>query len=110
MRKTRIRSIVLVILFTLITTIAQILMKKGAVSGIFNLFVFFGLAFYGFGTLMFIVALKDGELSILYPLISLSFVWVALSSYFLLGESLGISKILGIFLIILGIGLLGVKR
>lgn len=109
-KKTSTLSILLVILFTFIVTVAQLLMKKGAIGGFFNFYLFFGLALYGIGTIIFIIALKNGELSVLYPIISLGFVWVAITSFIFFNELFTLNKIIGISLIILGVSLLGVKR
>lgn len=108
--KTKTESVLLVVLFTLITSVAQTIMKIGTNNGFFNLFVLSGLFLYSVGTLVFIVALKEGELSVLYPLISLSFIWVAIISYFYLGESLSLLRVSGMFFIIGGVSLIGGKK
>lgn len=108
--KTSIKSILLVILFTFIVTIAQLFMKKGAIINFFNIYIFLGLAFYGLATLIFVIALKGGELSVLYPIISLGFVWVAITSFIFFNELFTYNKVIGIILIIGGVSLLGVKR
>lgn len=66
-----------------------------------------GLALYGAGTVLMIVALKHGELSVLYPLLSLSYVWVAILSVMLLHETMNPLKIAGICVIMAGVALLG---
>jgi multidrug transporter EmrE-like cation transporter len=109
-KKTSIKSILLVILFTFVVTIAQLLMKKGAIINFFNIYILLGLVFYGLATLIFIVALKGGELSVLYPIISLGFVWVAITSFIFFNELFTYNKIIGITMIIVGVSILGVKR
>jgi drug/metabolite transporter (DMT)-like permease len=54
-----------------------------------------------------IIALKHGELSVLYPLISLSYVWVAIAAVVLFHESMNPSKIAGICIIMAGVAVLG---
>lgn len=108
--KTSIKSIVLVIIFTIIAAISQLFLKIGAKGNFINLSILFGLILYGVGTLIFIIALKGGELSVLYPIISLGFVWVALISRYYLDENLSILQIIGIGSIIFGVSLLGIKR
>lgn len=103
-------SIVLVIIFTIFTTIAQMCMKLGAMDGYFNMFVFFAFFFYGVGTLIFIIALRNGELSVLYPFISLGFIWVFIVSVILFNESISLQKIFGLCCIISGVSILGVKK
>ena len=66
-----------------------------------------GFAFHGCNALLLILALKDGELSILWPIYALSYVWVALLSMHFFGDRMNVWKGSGIALIILGVSLLG---
>ena len=66
-----------------------------------------GLVFFGLGTLLFIPALKGGELSVLYPFIALGYVWVAFLSKLILKEKITPLKWIGIFIIIIGVSLIG---
>jgi len=56
---------------------------------------------------LMILALRHGELSVLYPLISLSYVWVAVLSVLIFGEVMNIYKVGGVCLIMIGVGVLG---
>src|ERR1700704_3340182 len=93
---TRRQSIALVFLCTFISAWAQILFKIGAhdlpalgptailanpMIALRNVPLLAGLSLYGVFMAIFVFALKDMELSILYPVISFSYVWVALLSY-----------------------------
>jgi drug/metabolite transporter (DMT)-like permease len=66
-----------------------------------------GYGLYAIVTALLVLALRDGELSILYPVISLTYVWVTFLSLAFLGESLNLYKILGICIIVAGVGVLG---
>lgn len=66
-----------------------------------------GLACYGFFMIAMVLALREGELSMLYPIIALSYVWVTLLSYGLLNEPSNVYKNLGILTIVIGVGILG---
>ena len=66
-----------------------------------------GFVFYAVGTVLFIPALKGGELSVLYPLVSTTYVWVSLWSMWFLGEKMTSLKWVGVFLIIAGVSLIG---
>jgi multidrug transporter EmrE-like cation transporter len=114
------RSVMLVVLFTLLAATAQMLMKSStnSMGPHPTLFLFVmdlatnvpllgGLALYGIGTAMMIVALKHGELSLLYPIISLSYVWVAILSVLLFHEAMNGLKIAGICVIVTGVAILG---
>lgn len=62
-----------------------------------------GLAFYGVGTLLWLFALKRMDLSLAYPFVAMSFVMVAGSGVLFLGETLTLTRVLGMALIISGL-------
>jgi multidrug transporter EmrE-like cation transporter len=104
----------LVFACTLLGAAAQILMKIGMthfkpdpLAIITNVPLVAGYALYGLNTFMLVLALKDGELSLLYPVIALTYVWVTLFSYLLLREPPNLFKNLGITAIVLGVAVLG---
>lgn len=66
-----------------------------------------GVFFYGLASVLYVVSLRGGELSILYPLISLTYLWIFCLSHFVLGERLTVSKIVGGLLLVLGVSLVG---
>ena len=66
-----------------------------------------GYALYGINTLLMVLALRDGELSMLYPIIALTYVWVTLLSYTVLGETPNLYKNVGIVTIVIGVAVLG---
>ena len=110
------RSLILVIAFTVLAATAQVLFKFGTVRlnqhpSIMGLLTNFplvgGLALYGIGSAMMVIALRHGELSLLYPLISLSYVWVAILSVVIFQESMNPYKIAGISVIIAGVAVMG---
>jgi len=72
-----------------------------------NVPLFFGYSMNAGMAVLLILALKDGQLSILYPIISLSYVWVNLLSMYFFHEHMNFYKAIGIALIIGGVGLLG---
>ena len=104
-------AIGLVVLITALTSSAQLFYKLGAdrlgISALYtNWPLGLGLVIYGFGAVLLIIALKHGELTILYPIIATSYIWVALFSWGLFGESFGFVKLLGIISIVIGIVLI----
>jgi multidrug transporter EmrE-like cation transporter len=108
------RSVLLVFACTVVGAAAQILMKIGMthfkldpIALATNLPLVSGYALYGVNTLMLVLALKDGELSMLYPIIALTYVWVTLLSYLLLREPPNLYKNIGIATIVIGVGVLG---
>ena len=113
--KTRLWSIILVILASLVGAFGPILLKKASAkrlsnisSLIINYHLFGGVALYGIGTILFIPALKGGDLSVLYPFVALSYVWVSFLSVKFLGEKMNKIKWIGIALIIIGVTLIGI--
>jgi multidrug transporter EmrE-like cation transporter len=108
------RSVLLVFACTVLGAAAQLLIKIGmshftpdpaAIAT--NLPLVAGYALYGINTLMLVLALKDGELSMLYPIIALTYVWVTLLSYTLLPEKPNVYKNVGIATIVIGVAVLG---
>lgn len=72
-----------------------------------NLPLIAGYALYGINTLLLVLALREGELSTLYPIIALTYVWVILISYTVLGEESNWYKNAGIAFIVVGVAVLG---
>lgn len=69
-------------------------------------FVFIGLALYGIGTILWLFALKQVDLSLAYPFVGISFLLVFIFSVLLLDESFDFMRLLGTFVIIVGIVIL----
>jgi multidrug transporter EmrE-like cation transporter len=71
--------------------------------------LFVGYSLYGLNTVLMAYALKGRELSRLYPIIALTYVWVTILSVMLLSEHVNFFRILGITLIVGGVSVLGGK-
>ena len=69
--------------------------------------LFAGYFLYGLSTVLLTLALRDGELSVLYPVISMTYVWVTLLSVLIFRESLNMFKVLGLAAIVFGVATLG---
>jgi uncharacterized membrane protein len=112
--KTELWAIGLVLLATTLGSFGPLFLKKASSkiklslkSILKNYNLIIGLAFYGLGTILFIPALKGGELSVLYPFVALVYVWVSLLSVKFLGEKMTKMKWYGISLILIGVSLIG---
>ena len=104
---------------TLLIAVAQILIKMGAnrlshagfmatFIGIFTVPpLFAGYCLYGVFTVLFVYALRHGEVSVLYPIIALGYVWVAILSSVVFHESMNLLKIVAITIIVAGVSVLG---
>jgi multidrug transporter EmrE-like cation transporter len=116
-RFTHRQSLILVFICTLFGVGAQYMLKIGAstlhsasaLDMLRNPWVVGGYGLYGFSTCFLILALRDGELSLLYPVISLTYVWVTIMSIFVFHESVSAFKLIGIAVICSGVALLGSK-
>jgi uncharacterized membrane protein len=115
MMATQFWQIGIVILSTFVTAFSPILLKLGAhkvkslKEAIFNKNIVIGISLYAISYVIVIPALKYGDLSVLYPFVSLSYVWVALLSVKFLKERMSMGKWVGIFLIVLGVSLIGLS-
>lgn len=112
---TQLWAIGLVVTATLVGAFGPILLKKASAkrlsklnSLMTNYHLFGGISLYAIGTLLFIPALKGGDLSVLYPFVALAYIWVSLLSVKFLGEKMNKFKWLGIALIIIGVSLIGI--
>ena len=66
-----------------------------------------GYCLFGTQTLLLMLALRDGELSMLYPIIALTYIWVIMLSTYFFGEHISLPKIAGIMVIVGGVAILG---
>tara|TARA_Y100000034_G_scaffold136768_1_gene215569 strand:- start:7485 stop:7832 length:348 start_codon:yes stop_codon:yes gene_type:complete len=73
-----------------------------------NYYIISGIFCYAIAAIMFIIALKGNPLSILYPLVSTQYIWVAFFSVSFLDEKMNSMKWMGIIAIILGIVCIGI--
>jgi len=67
--------------------------------------VFAGYFLYAMAAAMLVVSLKHGELSVLYPIYAMNFVWVAIMSpvFFPLTDSMNAMKWAGVVAIVFGV-------
>ena len=111
----RYQPMLLVFGCTILGAAAQVLMKTGANqiphAGLWamltNLPLMTGYSLYGLSTLLLVLALRDGELSLLYPVIALTYVWVTFLSFLIFHDNINVWKLFGVALIVLGVGVLG---
>jgi drug/metabolite transporter (DMT)-like permease len=114
------QSLLLVFGCTVIGAIAQLLIKSGAqklssqptvwttvLAMTVNLPLMAGLCLYGLSAVLLVLALRHAELSTIYPIIALTFVWVTILSAVVLGETMTPYKIFGTIIIVTGVGVLG---
>lgn len=102
----------LILFCALLGALGQIFFKLSSsklsfniLSWILNWKLMFGLFCYGVATVLFVLTLKKIDLSIAYPIIATSYIWVALFSVVFLKEIMTGRNWLGILFIIIGVTL-----
>ena len=106
--------ILVVIFATFIGAFGSLFLKKGASSmhiqhllrQFLNKNLMIGVGLFCLSSVFYVGAMKYGELSLLYPITSLSYIWISLLSVKFLGERMNRYKWLGILLIIIGVALI----
>ncbi len=91
--------------------VGQVLLKSGAGAESFLRqmlapHTIIGLFFYGVAALLYIVALRRLPVSVAFPSVSLSYVFVAIAGHLLWHEPLGFYQIAGLVLIVGGVVLI----
>ncbi|HME05930.1 MAG TPA: hypothetical protein VKG25_02730 [Bryobacteraceae bacterium] len=112
-------SLIIVLCCTVIGAAAQVLLKFGAghlshpslwqaaIGILTNPYLFLGYACYGIFAALLVIALRHGELSLLYPVIALNYAWVSILSVVIFHEHMNPLKIAGVSVIIIGVAVLG---
>jgi uncharacterized membrane protein len=102
-----------VLLYLTIGTIfggyGSLYLKKGSSKLTFNikkwkdnLQLVIGFFLYGISTITYLIMLQYGELSVIYPLTSVSYIFISFLSIYYLNEKMTKNKWIGIILIIIG--------
>ena len=109
---TKYSAILIVLASTLINGLGQVSYKFGAMqlfeTALYqNYFILAGILLYILSGILMIYALGRGELSVLYPFVSVGFIWVNLFAVYFFQETIGPTRWLGIVSIIIGISFVG---
>jgi len=107
-------AVMLVLTASVLGAFGALMLKKSSnaisrntMASLRNKALFIAVFLYGVSTIIFLFALKYGELSVLYPFAATTYVWVALLSIFFLKEKMNAFKWAGILAIIIGVVLIG---
>ncbi|WP_368247120.1 EamA family transporter [Clostridium perfringens] len=95
------KGIILIFFSALCTSFGQLFWKIGVDSNLFLLII--GFVLYGIGALSMILALKFGDLSIIYPLMCTSYIFALINGSLFLKEHISLVQLLGIIVIITGV-------
>ncbi len=110
---TPISSMALVLVASFIGSFGAVFLKAGSnrANGIWTLLVnprlALGVFLYLVSTVFYLMGIRHGELSVLYPMVSLGYVFTLLWSRRIFKEAFTREKLLGLSLVLLGIVLLG---
>ena len=89
----------------IVVAFAQFLWKTSGGTNLILLAV--GIFLYGASSLLMIIAYRFGSLSVLHPILSISYGFGLALSHFILKESISWLNILGVLMIIFGVALIG---
>lgn len=106
-------SLLLVLIGTVVGASGALVLKVGTskyrLREMFFTYYFWGGALlYALSTVLYILALRNEHLSVLYPLVSTSYLWTTIFGVRFLGEKMNIWKYFGLVGIILGVILIGI--
>ncbi|MEM9480763.1 MAG: small multidrug resistance protein [Verrucomicrobiota bacterium] len=100
----------------LLCTGAHLLLKNAVmvegtfVEKLFSLPVIVGLGVYGTGTVLWILCLRWLDLSFAYPASAMQYVLIVAGAWSLLGESIPWLRLVGVFLVIVGVLVLASEK
>ncbi len=107
-------SIGLVLIASFIGSFGAVFLKSGACrlhrqwhTVLLNWRLAAGVVAFLISSLFFVAGVKNGELSVLYPMVSLGYVWTMLWSKLFFGEPFTRGKFFGLAMILLGVTFLG---
>jgi len=100
------KGVILIILSAVCVAVGQYLWKLSQSQNMLYL-ALIGFVFYAVGALLMIVAFRFGEVSILHPMLSVSFVLGLFIGNYSLQESIKPTMIIGVAIIFLGMVFLG---
>lgn len=116
MTVTPLSSILLVLTASLIGSVGAVFLKMGAeplkygFRHVFNLKLAAGVALFLGSSVFYLMGIRKGELSVLFPMVSLSYVCGLFWSRLLFGEQLTKAKFLGLALILAGVIFIGLGK
>ena len=98
------KGILLMTISSLLACVGQLLFNLAASDGIW--YVLLGLVFYGMGAVCMLMAYRFGKLSVLQPILSLNYIFSLFLGALVLKETISITKIIGVSIVICGVMLI----
>jgi len=91
-----VKAIIITIVCAFLGAIAQMLLKRGtSIQNLINPYLAGGLILYAGAMIGYLYALKQAEVSYLYPFLAFSYLFVTILAWLYLNESLTVWKIFG---------------
>jgi len=108
---TKLKAIGLALLCAFLAATAQIFQKMGG-NNLPEITwpILIGLFLYSIGWLVLIIALKDGELTVVFPIVATSYIIVAIYALMIFGEHISLLRWIGVAFIFAGVAMIGVGR
>jgi drug/metabolite transporter (DMT)-like permease len=111
--RTPLSSVFLILTSSLIGSFGAVFLKlgaehiKGTLGSIFkNYWLATGVCLYLLSSVFFVMGVAQGELTILYPMVSLGYIWTILWARLFFKEPFTKSKVAGLVMIIFGVALI----
>ena len=115
--KTPVSSMLLIVMASVIGSFGAVFLKFGAmhleltVMGMLrNWKLALGISLYLVSSVIFMAGIKHGELTILYPMVSLGYIWTLTWSRIVFKEPITKYKVIGLAMIIGGIAVMNLGR
>jgi multidrug transporter EmrE-like cation transporter len=114
MTVTPVSSMLWVLLASIIGSFGSVLLKSGSERlrhGLKHLFfnerLIAGIVLFLLSSYFFVLGVRKGELSVLYPMVSLGYIWTLLWSRIFFGEPFTRAKLAGLCMIVVGVFFIG---
>ncbi len=111
--RTPLSSILLVLVSSFLGSFGAVFLKlgaehlKGSIARLLtNYWLACGICFYLLSSVFYMMGVSQGQLTVLYPMVSLGYLWAILWARLLFKEPFTMAKIAGLLLIIFGVSLI----
>jgi drug/metabolite transporter (DMT)-like permease len=111
--KTPVGAIVLILISSFVGSFGAVFLKLGAermTGGILtmvkNYWLALGICLYLLSSVFFIMAVAQGDLTLLYPMVSLGYIWTLVWARIFFKEPFTMGKVAGLAIIVAGVALI----